>query len=266
MNEVTAYINAGGRGTRLDGVVPADPVNGIAKALVEVGQPPIKLVDHHVNKLRRAGIERVIVGIGHQASVGRYINERYSNSDEVLAIGTGRQLGSGAELQTVMTKRPDLFNPHIYVCNVDTILDISEEDFLRFHKAGSKALSIALTETTGVPNEGAYYLDHDQTVIYSAEIPDNSIALEDAQAQATSRASSTGAVIVDRDYLQHLELPRTKSEVSLYRHVIGAAVCSQQVQGYNNGTRMFIDVGTRRTWEQAAKTDLLSDHLCYTTG
>lgn len=263
MREMSAYINAGGRGTRLEGVAPADPVDGIAKALIEVGEPPIKLVDHHINRLKKAGIERVVVGIGHQARVGSYVDDRYGGDDGVYAVGTGRQLGSGAELQTVTQERPELFRNSIYICNVDTILDIPERDFLRVHKTGGKVLSIALTRATGVPNEGSYYLDYNGAVIYCAEVLENPISIDEARAKAESRASSTGAVIVERDYIQDLELPQVDGEVSLYRHVIGAALRDHQVAGFDNGKRMFMDVGTRDTWGLATKTDVLKGHLCY---
>ena len=42
-NSVTAYINAGGRGTRLNSTFRPDPEYGIAKALLEVGAPWITI-------------------------------------------------------------------------------------------------------------------------------------------------------------------------------------------------------------------------------
>ena len=56
-SEAISYINAGGRGSRLREVFPYDPERGIAKALLELGNPPLRLVDHHIANSRDQGIQ-----------------------------------------------------------------------------------------------------------------------------------------------------------------------------------------------------------------
>jgi hypothetical protein len=53
--DTIGYINAGGRGTRLNGIFTPDRQTGIAKALLAIGEPPIRLIDHHIANLQQQG-------------------------------------------------------------------------------------------------------------------------------------------------------------------------------------------------------------------
>ena len=263
MEDVSGYINAGGRGTRLQGMVLEHPEFGIAKALLEVGNPPIKLVDHHIAKMRDAGIGSIVVGAGHQPHVVEYVNDIYGQDGDVQPAMTSRQLGSGRELYEAIKQHPDRFNRHIYICNVDTIVDISERDFVRFHKTGGALLSIALTQNTGVPNEGAYHVAQNGNVTYCAEAAVAAPTKESSE-EAIARGSSTGAVVVDADFMQdyHWDFP-DEGEFSLYRHVIGQALQLGSLRGYDNGRKFFMDVGVPFTYTAATQTNLLAPYLHY---
>ncbi len=58
LGETVGYLNAGGRGTRLNGLFAPDEKKGIAKALLSIGNPGVCLIDHHITNLRQQGIKK----------------------------------------------------------------------------------------------------------------------------------------------------------------------------------------------------------------
>src|SRR5688572_7209773 len=90
---VMPYLNAGGYGSRLRNTVPSNSNNGIAKALLRIGQPQIRIIDHQLNALRNAGAKNIIVGAGNQKAVKDYLDRRYS-SDAVTTLCSPEQFGT----------------------------------------------------------------------------------------------------------------------------------------------------------------------------
>src|SRR5690606_31906942 len=140
------FINAGGRGTRLNGLFTPDPETGIAKALLEIGNPKVKLIDHHVANLRQQNIERIVVAAGDQPEVYEYVHDTYKDDINIRVTRSLGQLGTGGDL-TVYTRESGLPDP-IIVQNVDTILDINlglfSRQFMHKRQLGAQAC-IALT-------------------------------------------------------------------------------------------------------------------------
>lgn len=93
------YINAGGRGTRLNGLFMPDPEKDIAKALLEIGAPKVKLVDYHIANFQQQNIERIVVATGAQTEVYDYINDVYGDSG-IMATWSRDQFGTGGDLTT----------------------------------------------------------------------------------------------------------------------------------------------------------------------
>ena len=164
---VSSYLNAGGRGTRLNSLFAPDPDYGIAKALLEVGMPPTKLIDHHVAKMAQTAFWHTIVGAGDLQSVANYAYERYANNPDVTALTTGEypQLGTAGDLIVAVRDCPELFGEHVVIKNCDTILDIEDREFVDFHVSRKSLVSIALTRKKGVPNEGAFFVDEGGRVV-----------------------------------------------------------------------------------------------------
>lgn len=123
---VSGYINAGGRGTRLNGVFSPDPQFGISKALLPVGNPPITLIEHHINKLLRAGLCKIVVGVGDHDHVAMFIKRHYRNHPAVIPIVVPRQLGNGGDLIRAVRSLPGGFAEHVLIVNVDSVVDIDE--------------------------------------------------------------------------------------------------------------------------------------------
>lgn len=262
--EVTAYVNAGGRGTRLATVLPHDSEMGIAKALLEVGEPPIKLLDHHVAAMSRVAFRNIVIGAGDRSDVKCYTHETYP--DENISVVDSRnfgQLGTAGDLILAIRDTPDLFGEDVLVKNVDTILDIDDPTFLQCHKLASAAVSIALTRNRGVPNQDAFRVGRDGSVVFSAEAVTNPRNEEDAASLTAWRGSSTGALAIKTDFLRDFDWEPGDGQLSLYRHIMGAALLADSVAGYDNGNGFFLDVGTAATWSEAKRASVIQRQLVY---
>jgi len=263
-SKTTAYINAGGRGTRLASVLDHDPEVGIAKALLEVGDPAIKLLDHHIAAMGRSAFRNIVVGAGDREDVRDYAQTHYSFHDVSVASSQNfDQLGTAGDLILAIRESPKLFGDDVLIKNVDTILDIDDSDFLRRHKLSQAAVSIALTRNRGVPNQDAFYVDSEGTVVYSAEATANPRDEKDATSLAEWRGSSTGALAVKTDFLRDFDWSPDDGQLSLYRHIMGAAILADSVNGYDNGNGFFLDVGTAATWTEAKRISVIQRHLVY---
>lgn len=248
IDSMIGYINAGGRGTRLNGLFTPHPDTGIAKALLEIGDPKVKLVDHHIANLRQQNIERVVVAAGDQPDVYEYVNDIYGHERDIRVTRSLGQLGTGGDLVTYVRE----FNPTspIIIQNVDTILDINLDLFssqlARRRPLGAQAC-IALTLIKGVPNEGAFVVGMDDKITHSAEFSN-----EDETATAMSslgyRGSSTGSVIMYPDFLHSQKWREQDGQLSLYRQTLRQAWQIDGLYAYNNQYGFFRDIGTVATW------------------
>ena len=267
--DVTGYINAGGRGSRLKSIFDSDPDFGIAKALLEIGEPAIKLVDHHVKSMiGQAAIKNVVVGAGDLSQVAYYAENQYKDNSEVAVVNSCGfpQLGTAGDLVLAVRKEPELFGEQILIKNVDTILDINDSQFVSFHQLAKSALTIALTRKRGVPNEDAFYLDADGKVIYCEEAHFNPLDKDSIDHLISRRGSSTGAVIVSTSFIESISWEPDDGQLSLYRDVIGEALSQGAVAGYDNNDNFFIDVGTASEWIASERLNLLQNFLCYHDG
>lgn len=243
----SAYINAGGRGTRLQPLFSPEGENGVSKALLPIGDPPLTLIEHQINKLSQAGMQAIVAGVGDHHHVARHVEATYSEYPGIHAVAYDMQMGTGGDLIRAVRDFPELFGDDIFVTNTDVLLDVSEPDFITFHQEVSAALSILLTEIAGVPNENAYYIDASDKVVHCEEVRANQLI--EHIPDYHYRASSAGALIIAKELLFEFPWQPDDGPLSLYDQVVGAAISAGEMFAYNNGDRLFIDVGTVATWE-----------------
>lgn len=262
LSKLSSYINAGGRGTRLGSIFQPHPLRGVSKALLAFGKPPITLLEHQINKLRFTGIQKIVAGIGDHENVATYISENYGNA--IAAIGYERQLGNGGDLVRAVRDEPDCFADNILVTNVDTILEINEVGFFAWHNTKRAALTIALTRNRNVPNQDAFYVNETGRVVYSEEAAKNPIDQIHASCAASYRGSSTGALIVSKEMLVDFPWEPREGPLSLYRDVVGSAVEHETIYAYDNGDRLFTDVGTPASWRNLEDNyGTIAPYICY---
>lgn len=259
---ITGYINAGGRGTRLSGLFEPDPETGVAKAMLEIGDPPLRLVDHHIANFQDQGVECVVVAAGDQGEVYEYINDTYADNEGVQTTRSQHQLGTGGDL--VEYARNIDVPQNILAQNVDTIIDISlgelSKTYMTAKKAGSLAC-IALTTSNGVPNEGAFKVGEKGVVECSAEF---CLSTEMTSTEPSAYyGSSTGVVILEAGFLRNQIWQPPDGQLSLYKEVLRSAWRLQGLFAYNNGKRFFRDVGTIASWTSSQRDSELQALLRY---
>lgn len=261
---VAAYINAGGRGTRLNSVFVADQQLGISKALIEIGTPPITLVEHQVNRLQQAAFSSIIVGAGDHYNVADHIASTYAEDPAVQAVYTPRQLGNGGDLLQALRLHDELFGNQVLIGNVDSIVDIDERDFVDFHISHSGAITIALTQNKGVPNQDAFLVNQHGQILHSRESAHNPVDLEEAAKRTNSRGSSTGMLVIDILFLESIKWQPADGPLSIYRDIIGQALVARSMYSYDNGTKAFMDVGTVNTWNRLQQEQAFwQKYICY---
>lgn len=264
IKNLSGYVNAGGRGTRLSSIFEPHERRGVSKALLPVGEPPISLVEHQINKLSAAGLSTIVAGVGDHDNVAGYIESKYGQQRQVHALHYAEQLGNGGDLVRAVRDRSDLFKDNILVVCVDVLLDVDEADFFESHKVNDADLTIALTRNGGVPNEGAYYVGEDDQVVYCREVADDPVAEEGAKAKTLYRGSSTGALIIRKAVLQELPWQPSDGSLPLYSSVIGATLEEGTLFAFDNGERLFTDVGTVGSWhEMQAKQGDIAPYIHY---
>lgn len=263
-NSYTGYLSAGGRGTRLNELFYVDPEVGIAKALLEIGKPKTKLIDHHIANLRDQNIEKIVIATGDQSAAYEYVSDTYK--DKGIHVTRSReQLGTGGDLVTYA--RTNDANTPIIVQNVDTILDIDlthfGNSFSIMQKLGAQAC-IALTLNKEVPNQGAYVVGTDNKVIHSAEFNDDDEATGTFTPDSY-QASSTGAIIISSDFLREQNWSRRDGQLSLYRQTLRQAWQAEKLYAFNNGYNFFRDLGTVATWQKSEDDVEVQSLLRYNT-
>lgn len=252
MRNVTGYINAGGRGTRLNTVFNPHPKFGISKALLKVGIPAISLIEHQINKLNYAGVTGIVVGAGNHVHVAEYVEAIYGDAKNVYALVFDDQLGNGGDLLRAVRNYPHLFDEHILVVNVDGLMDLDEKAVVLLHRSRKASVTIALTQRKGVPNEGSYFVGYNDRVIYTAETTTNIINKRKARKIASYYGSSTGVLVIRHDFLGSIEWLPSDGPLSLYRDIVASALKQGGMFSYNNGDRFFVDIGTPDTWNYAS--------------
>ncbi len=260
LNGLTAYINAGGRGTRLRSVFPLEEKRGISKALLPIGQPPISLIEHQINKLHRACLPTIVVGVGDHDNVALHVGRLPVRHDNVHPLQYSQQLGTAGDLLRSLRDNPHLFSEHVLIANVDTILDLDESKFLAFHCDHGGDMSIALTRNQGVPNQGAYHVGKSSKVLHCSETT-GQLPAEFNLADVAYRASSTGALIVKRDVLDKLPWQPSDGPLSIYGEVVSDIVEGGSAFAYDNGGRFFLDIGTVDSWNRVQSDPDVEQHI-----
>lgn len=253
--DTTVYINAGGRGSRLDGVLPSDPELGIAKAMIRVAGSP--LVDYHVARYLALGVSNVIVGAGDHLSVADHIDRMNGANDRVVPTTTDRQYGTGGDLLIAYRTMSDMFRGTVLVCNVDTLLETDETEVVKQHNDRSVDATIVLTTRSGVPNEGSYLVDSSGLVLHSQETH-----LDDVPdlGPDVSALSSCGMVALSRELLEVANWTAEDGQLSLYRQLLRGPIDDGTCLGFNNGKKFFTDIGTPFTYAKIQRNpDILHE-------
>jgi NDP-sugar pyrophosphorylase family protein len=220
-----AIVLAAGPGSRL-----GDLGARMAKTIIPVAGRPY--LEHLVGRLLREGLDPIVVAVHHHAET---IVEHFAAHPQRsrLVFVTTAQEGTGADLRRCVAALPAGVEQFI-VWNGDTIIDVDLDAVLRTVADDPTRGVIVLTRTAGVPNENAWYVDTDHTVLASLEARPPSAPPE----RYAWRASSTGLVLLHRSLLD------AHPSTDLYTGMLPALADQGRLSAYDNAHRYFLDFGT----------------------
>lgn len=245
--QTTVYINAGGRGTRLESIFSKGP-QGVTKALIEFNGKP--MIQNHVDLLLKMGFKNIIVGAGDHTDVKEYFRD---NKDRRLAVvNTEVQEDTGGDLIKAMRQAENIGN-NVLVENVDTLLyakDVGE--LLAQHEKSGAAATIVLSTRKGVPNEGAFFVDENGKVIFSKEAR-SEYGMEEPENWEGFRGSSTGALVFKVDVLKNFNWQSGSGLLSIYRDIVPELISQGKLFAYNNEDNFFTDMGTPDKYRQVKR-------------
>jgi len=244
LSSTTAYINAGGRGTRLSGILP-ETEKGIAKAmLMQPGGTP--LVDYHIQRALLHGYGNIVVNVGDQDAVGAHVSANYSQETKVVLATSDKRRGTGRDLIDTYNAARFLFEEFTVVSNADTILHLDDTALVELAAARNALGMIVTTTREDAPNRGAYVMDSSHKVVSSAEFDGTEVIT--LPTEGFRSASSCGTVALSGAALELLAeatpYSTESSEVSLYRSLLPKLFAQDGLYAYDNGDNFFLDVGT----------------------
>jgi D-glycero-alpha-D-manno-heptose 1-phosphate guanylyltransferase len=136
---VEAIILAGGAGTRLRSVV-----SDIPKPMAPVQGRP--MLEWQLIHLRRQGIGRVVLSVGHLADViVRHFGEHWEGLEIAYAVETV-PLGTGGAIQFALQK---IRGTECFVLNGDSLLDLDYAAMKRAHGAAHLTMALKRADDSG---------------------------------------------------------------------------------------------------------------------
>lgn len=232
--DVPAAILAGGRATRLGSLA-----HDVPKALLEVAGRPF--VDHQLDLLRRHGIRRVVMCLGHLAQPLRaHLGDGTAHGLEIRYSEDGpRSLGTGGALRRAAPLLGDVF----WVLYGDSYTDIDFRSVLR-HFLGTRALGCM----TVLRNDNRW----DRS---NAVFRDDHLLRYDKRAVAPDMTHiDYGVTLLRRTALDRIPLDTEYDLADLYRILVE----ERDMVGYEVARR-FYEIGSRdglaetRAWFAASR-------------
>jgi D-glycero-alpha-D-manno-heptose 1-phosphate guanylyltransferase len=226
---VDAIVLAGGKGTRLQSILPDIP-----KPLAPInGEPFLDILLEHLNRF--SSIKKVILAVGYKAEMimHRYLKSAcyrfpIAFSEEKVLLGTG----GGVKRALDLTDTSD-----VLVLNGDTFVEIDIDTLLAFHRERSASVTIVLREVEEAGRYGSITIDGESRII----------KFEEKVAQGKAHLINAGVYVIDRKLLNTIDKDR---EISLERQLL------PEWTKYNSYgfivTGKFIDIGIPETYKKAS--------------
>lgn len=244
ISETTVYINAGGRGKRMESIFKKGE-KGITKALLDFNGKP--MVQSHSDLFQRLGFKNIIIGAGDHFN----IKQHYAGQENtrLQVVNTEIQENTAGDLIKAIRGTGNL-GDNILVENVDTLLYLKNiNDLLEQHQKTNALATIVLTTKSGVPNENAFFVDETGKVIFSREA-NPEYGLIEPRDWAGLKASSTGVVIFKTEFLRNYSWQAGERSLSIYQDLLPELIKKGELYAYNNGKKLFVDTGTPESYHQ----------------
>jgi len=228
METIDTIILAGGRGTRLQGIIrdlpkPLAPVNG---------RPFLDIILNQLNGVK--AMQRVVIAAGYKSDK---IIERYKEctayrfsilfSEEQELLGTG-----GAIKKALVLTSSDC----VLIMNGDSYVDADIDELFRCHRKNSARISIVLKEVDNAGRYGCVTVDSRNRIL----------GFEEKRPQETRGLINAGIYFLDRSLFDRVAGNRIISfEKELLPDMIGDSAYGFVAAG------KFIDIGVPEEYQKA---------------
>jgi D-glycero-alpha-D-manno-heptose 1-phosphate guanylyltransferase len=225
--DMPALLLVGGMGKRLQPVLPATP-----KPLARVGGAPfLRLL---VGQLRSQGIRRLVMCTGHLADqVEKEFGDGHQCGVAISYSRESRQLGTAGAIK--LAERYLARASDFLVMNGDSFLEMDFHQFIRFHRAHSGLISMAVRRVADATRYGTVQMASDNRVVSFRE-------------KAESPASGIvngGVYIFNRAILEHIAEGPASLERDIFPRLLKLGVYAMEQEG------LFIDIGTPEDYARA---------------
>lgn len=225
---MNAMIFAAGLGTRLRPLTENCP-----KAMVELDGKP--LLEHTIMKLKRYGVERIVINVHHFAEqIISFIEENDFGVEIVISDEMGLLLDTGGGLK----KAQDLFIPGkpILIHNVDVLSDFDITELISKH-VNSEALATLLVRSEYGDRA---FMSYENRLTGWRNSNTGEKKIVDKYFYESSPVGFTGIHIIAYDLLQKITEKGVFSVVDLYLRLAK----DNLIQTYLDNSSLWMDLGT----------------------
>jgi len=225
IEQVPVALLAGGLGTRLGAVAQQMP-----KALVDVGGKPF--IDHQMLLLRRNGIRRVVICLGH---LGEQIQHHLGDGSDLgmhleYSHDGPRPLGTGGAVRAALDRLGQVF----WVMYGDSYMDIDYPAILaHFDRNGAAALM------TVIRNDNRW--DRSNVIFSDGRL----LRYDKTHPTADMNFIDYGAALLRRETMHDMPADHAFDLADLYTRLVAQG----RMIGYEV-TRRFYEIGTAQSLEE----------------
>ncbi len=227
MRPSEAIILAGGKGTRLQSVVPDLP-----KPMAEIGSVPF--LEYTLNYLISYDINHVILSVGYKwKSIYDYFGDRYKSIRLSYAV-EDKPLGTGGGIKLALEKAE---GKDVYILNGDTFFDVNLRNLSEFYFAHQSDMAITVKRKTNFFRYGTVELDICKVIGFKEKQP------------VKSGLINGGVYLMKANLFQSFKLSKKFSFETdfLEKHLPSLKISAMRVSEY------FIDIGIPADYEKAKK-------------
>ncbi len=226
LEDITAAILAGGRGTRLH-----SKIKGQQKVLVKVKNFPF--LKYLLDKLRKSGIKNVVICTGY---LGEQVEKEFGKKYGNLSISYSQENSKLDTAGAIRLALPLLKSEDILVTNGDSYLDFDLKKFWQFHLKKKSKASILLTRISNIDRYGQVVLDKNNKIT----------SFQEKSGKKGTGLINSGIYLFKKSLF--LKIPKDKAvsfEKELFPSLVG-----KDFYGFE-GHGKFIDIGTPQSYKEA---------------
>jgi NDP-sugar pyrophosphorylase family protein len=150
-----AIILAGGKGTRLQGVV-----NNIPKPMAPIAGKPF--LEYLVQQLRSCSVQDIVLSVGYKKdSIVSFFSDGSKWDVNITYVPEKEPLGTGGAIQEVIRLFDD---QNILVMNGDSYIDVNLSDYINWHFTKERTASLVVTNIDNTTRYGTVELGEKERV------------------------------------------------------------------------------------------------------